>query len=297
MRPRPRSRLLACALWIAPAIASAHDVRPGVLAIHEQPDGTWRVRSTSAEDGGGPGIAVRPRWPRACHASVDVLICPQGLHGPLRFPSLRARRVKALVHIEPLEGPAHQWLLREGQDAIHLGPPTLTAPGQLLSWALGQAPRSLGLMLAWAASVPVRRGLFWVLGAVILGWLPALVAPWLTPLDLPPPPAAGWVAGAAAALFARHHLQTGNALSPGRVLVVWFGLAALAAWSGAFDTPTSPTDPLQLSALLAGLALPWVVATGVVVFVQHQSRHRPLVVACLGSAGAMLAGWTWESAG
>lgn len=71
----------------------------------------WAVRITPAQDGGGTPVVLRPQWPAGCRPEGTLLRCAEGLHGPLVFPGLAARRVKAVVHITPLSGTlvARRW--------------------------------------------------------------------------------------------------------------------------------------------------------------------------------------------
>lgn len=129
---------LCAALTMTSTTASAHDLRPGVVAFEQDvgpgTDGSaaagatrWRMRVVPPKDGAALPVVLRPVLPPGCAASgsgqVVTVRCEGALAGPLGLPSLAGRRVKVLVSVEGRgeDGP-HTWhqLLREGQATVVL---------------------------------------------------------------------------------------------------------------------------------------------------------------------------------
>ena len=72
-------------IWLA--LALAHDVRPGAVALTEVEPDAFSVRLNPPEDGGLP-VRMAPDWPEGC-VQTDLLRCP--LEGPIRLPGLQGR--------------------------------------------------------------------------------------------------------------------------------------------------------------------------------------------------------------
>ena len=108
--------------------ASAHDVRPGALALRELEPGRYGVRVTPPMDGGRGQIDLLPELPGACAYQVDGVTCDGDLAGTLTIPALAERRVKVMVHVQWLDGARFEALLREGESTVDVTRPAADAP-------------------------------------------------------------------------------------------------------------------------------------------------------------------------
>ncbi len=109
---------------LATLSASAHDLRPGAVALAEVAPGRWAVHLSPAQDGSGVGAAMRPVWPPRCALDADgVLACagPTPSRELLVLAGLSTARVKVRVTLRDRHGRRHEALLREGEDAVDLG--------------------------------------------------------------------------------------------------------------------------------------------------------------------------------
>ena len=277
-----RAVSLALALGGACGPAWAHDVRPGVVSVVEAEPGRWRVRITPAQDGGGPAVDPRPAWPAGCReAPGSTLVCPDGMHGVVRLPALRERRVTFLLHLAPREAPPQAWWLREGQDAVFLGAPPATGARADFWRGVDRGGRTAVLAPVWALAVASAPWWGVVVGALACAWLPALGAPALAGV---PAVSTAVLAGGWAALLARRRLVGDAPLDRGRAAVVWVVFVGLAAGAhaGADVAPVSVAS-------LAGMATPWLAAAagwGVI----GRWRATRVAAAALGAVGAAVAG-------
>ncbi|MCB9742690.1 MAG: HupE/UreJ family protein [Alphaproteobacteria bacterium] len=144
------------------ALALAHDVQPGAIALAEQTPGAWSLRLTPPQDGGGRPVLLAPRWPAGCRQRGDQLRCDGPLAGILSVPGL-SPSASVLLRIQPLQGPPEQHLLTAGEARVRVGAPGRTG----LVWlgaahVLGGADHvffvlGLALLTAGAASARDRR--------------------------------------------------------------------------------------------------------------------------------------------
>lgn len=124
-------RLLTILAWVLLcAPASAHDLRPGAVALRELEPGRFALRLTQPQDGAGGTVRLTPTLPDHCRFAPDGIRCEGPLEGPLRIDDLKPRRVKVVVHITWLDGRTFQTLLTEGQHSLDIpkAGATATAP-------------------------------------------------------------------------------------------------------------------------------------------------------------------------
>lgn len=111
------------ALVLGPALALAHDLRPGAVALREVEPGRYALRLTPPQDGSQAPFRLAPELPSGCDYASDGVRCEGPLEGELRIPALADRRVKVVVHVTWLDGRTWQGVIREGESAIDIEPP------------------------------------------------------------------------------------------------------------------------------------------------------------------------------
>ena len=115
--------------WLMLWTASAHDVRPGVIALQEVSEDTYTVRVTPGSDGGGVASVLLPRWPAGCVAAADTLRCEDGLIGALAVPPAAIEETQVVVQVQHLDGTVERAVLRAPHDSVQLGAPSNDGAG------------------------------------------------------------------------------------------------------------------------------------------------------------------------
>ncbi len=121
---------IAFALAFAARPASAHDLRPGVLAFVETGDGTFAMRFQPPVDSRGESTEVRVELPRGCTRADQVVRCDPGLTGELAVLGMRGASMKTLVTVTWRDGTHHEWIVDAGDPRIEIGsaPPRSALP-------------------------------------------------------------------------------------------------------------------------------------------------------------------------
>jgi hypothetical protein len=111
-----------------PSGVSAHDFRPGVLALAEIEPGVFRVSWTEPVDAARP-LEVRVRFPSHCQRAGDRLDCGErGLAGEITFPGLSDPRVRVVVSVSRAGGERFEAIADGGDPRV-----SLDRPGSSLS--------------------------------------------------------------------------------------------------------------------------------------------------------------------
>jgi hypothetical protein len=111
-----------------PQNVSAHDIRPGGVALREVSPGVYTLRITRPSDG-GVAPHLEPTFPPGCARSATGVRCTGRLAGLLRVPSLANRRVKVVVHVRYLDGTTFEGILTEGESELTIGDRSLGLHG------------------------------------------------------------------------------------------------------------------------------------------------------------------------
>ncbi|HEY5939025.1 MAG TPA: HupE/UreJ family protein [Kofleriaceae bacterium] len=119
---------IAFALAFATRSASAHDLRPGVLAIVESPGGALEMRFQPPVDSRGEATDVRVELPPGCTRDGTRLRCEHGFTGELAVLGMRGASMKTLVTVAWGDGSHQEWILDAGDPRVTIGgPPPSTA--------------------------------------------------------------------------------------------------------------------------------------------------------------------------
>lgn len=134
MRATPAlGSVLALALAIAlPSSASAHGVRPGVLALDEVAPARFAITWIEPEDSRRPtASAVAIRFPEGCTRAASILTCSGALEGTLAFDGLPDARTRVVVSIARLDGTSREDVVTGDASSLDLSAP----PGSsLVAW-------------------------------------------------------------------------------------------------------------------------------------------------------------------
>ncbi len=123
MRPtRLRWWCTLALLWLGlVSTASAHEFRPAVAALYEQPDGSWLVQMQPAFDAARAPIAdVVAEFPAQCEREGPRLRCPKGGPTWIRYAGLQDNPVDVVVRIVARDGSQRTEVLRGERDTVQL---------------------------------------------------------------------------------------------------------------------------------------------------------------------------------
>ncbi len=123
--------VLASALLCVALPAAAHDFRPGVLSLVERAPGTFDVAWTPPLDSRGEGSRVDVRYPAGCQLHDEVLDCPGGLSGTIRFDGIHTPSMRIVVEIQHLDGTSGEWIVQSREPTVDT---TSVAPRPFWSW-------------------------------------------------------------------------------------------------------------------------------------------------------------------
>jgi hydrogenase/urease accessory protein HupE len=108
--------------------ASAHDLRPGVLALVESGDGTFAMRFQPPVDSRGEATEVRVELPRGCAREGTLVRCEPKLGGELAVLGMRGASMKTLVTVTWQDGSHQEWIASADEPRITIdGKPQHTA--------------------------------------------------------------------------------------------------------------------------------------------------------------------------
>lgn len=119
------------ALLLVARVASAHDLRPGVLSLVEQRGGDFALRFAPPIDSRGEVLEMALELPRGCARVGDRLRCAAGLGGELAVLGMRGDAMRTLVVVERLDGRRSEWLLDARQPRVDVG---AASPTGWLAW-------------------------------------------------------------------------------------------------------------------------------------------------------------------
>ncbi|HEU0031305.1 MAG TPA: HupE/UreJ family protein [Kofleriaceae bacterium] len=125
-------RHLALALLVVLAIArvaTAHDLRPGVLTLRELPDGDYALRLVPPIDSRGDARELAVELPPGCARDGARVHCDRALAGRLAVRGLRGP-MKLIVVVERA-GSRDEWVVDAGAPSIDVA---TTAPAGVVAW-------------------------------------------------------------------------------------------------------------------------------------------------------------------
>ncbi len=111
--------------------ADAHDLRPGVLSLVEQPDGAFAIRFVPPIDSRGQVTEVTLELPAGCVRTGERVGCEDGLGGELAVIGMRGDAMRTIVVIERLGAEPAEWMLDSARPRVSLG---ATAPSGIGAW-------------------------------------------------------------------------------------------------------------------------------------------------------------------
>ncbi len=106
-------------LALVPSDAKSHGLRPGVLALVAQPDGTYEVTWTPPVDTRADAAVVEPRWPADCTFTAPTLRC-EGAPTHVELEGLAAQGGRVLVSITDAEGRVTEHLVTASDPTLRL---------------------------------------------------------------------------------------------------------------------------------------------------------------------------------
>jgi hypothetical protein len=107
--------------------AGAHDFNPGVLALHELPEGdarAWSVAWTAPVDSRGTAADVDVTYPSGCTAAERTLTCEEALAGTLAFTGLHDPAMQVIVSVHARGGVREEHLVVGASPSVTLGTPS-----------------------------------------------------------------------------------------------------------------------------------------------------------------------------
>ena len=120
-----------------PTTASAHDQRPGAVAVREVAPGHCLLRVTPARDAGGAVVSVTPALPAGCQPAPGGWRCDGGPPARVIIPGALAHAVKIVVHLVRFDGSRSEAVLLEGESGAELGDPPGPTSGAWRYFTLG----------------------------------------------------------------------------------------------------------------------------------------------------------------
>lgn len=180
---------LVATLWLGVVLpADAHEFRPAVAALYEQPDGSWIVQTQPAFDAARrPLPDVVPAFAPGCTRDGPVLRCREGEPAWIGYEGLSAHPVDVVVRVVAADGSQRTQVLRDEGDTMPLAGAEGTGAMLGRFVALGIEHIAIGadhvmFVLGLWLLVGFSARLFWTitgftlahsitLGASTLGWV------------------------------------------------------------------------------------------------------------------------------
>ncbi len=316
MRPAAPVAALVAAALLAPAIASAHTLKPGFLLVRESAvAGTWIVDWTAPQ--AEPGLLPRTDGPCAMvRAGLDwTLTCAPDAGGPttLTLDGIRDDRTEIVVRVAPAEGPPQFAMLSRDLPTMELtlsGAPAgdaaaHDAPTGFTTWLIIGiehiifGPDHLLFVLGLVLLITGGRQLVWTITSFTLAHSITLAGASLGHLSLPGPPVEAVIA-LSIALLAVELTRDRETLTHRKPWLVAFAFGLLHGFgfAGALGDIGLPEDDLWMPLLTFNLGveagqLMFVAAViAPVIWLRKAPRWAQLVPVYF--IGTLAMAWTFE---
>ena len=296
-------------LWLASAVATAHEMTMAEMELRETRPGEFLWQWGAS---GSRPIAdeLTPSWPEACSSEVNLLRCgKQGLSGVLSIDGVGKRYSAALVKVFWRDGQSRVYTLTERQPAVHLYG---TADDQRGMGEIARAYLLLGVEhilsgidhLMFVASllflVGFRRQLIWTITAFTLAHSLTLASAALGLLTLRSAPVEATIALSIVLVAAEalHRRETLARRLPALVAFL-FGLVHGLGFAGALKDIGLPQNHLTTALLTfnVGVEIGQLLAVAVAWALWRVLRDTRVAVRSrvplLYGIGSMAACWSW----